>query len=111
MTVPCSNARRPKDAKPHTLDGGVRFEPGEGALPFDLDLRGLRVNEALERLDQALDQCTLRGRSELRVIHGHGTNALRKAVRKHLSESAYVERHEAEPRQAGGEGATHVWLR
>ncbi len=109
MTVPRSSARRAQDAKP--LEGSVRFEPGEGALPFDLDLRGLRVDEALDRLDQALDQATLRGRGELRVIHGHGTNALRMAVRKHLSESAYVERHASEPRRAGGEGATHVWLR
>jgi DNA mismatch repair protein MutS2 len=77
----------------------------------EIDLRGLRVDEALERLDGALDRAATEGRDELRVIHGIGTGALRRAVREHLPDSPYVvECLEAE-RDEGGAGATRAILR
>ena len=70
------------------------------------DLRGLRVDEALARLDRALDEAASRGAARVAVIHGLGTGALRRAVREHLVASPYVVRSEdAEPSE-GGDGVT-----
>jgi DNA mismatch repair protein MutS2 len=71
-----------------------------------LDLRGLRVDEALDRLTYALDRAASAERAELVIVHGLGTGALRKAVRAHLSESPYVLRHSPAPPDRGGDGAT-----
>jgi len=67
---------------------GRGAEPRRTPLPpariggtAECDLRGLRVEEALDRLDAALDEAAAAGRDELRVIHGIGTGALRRAWR------------------------------
>ena len=50
----------------------------------DLDLRGVRVADALDRLDRFLDKAALAGLSSVRLVHGVGTGALRSALREHL---------------------------
>ena len=50
----------------------------------DLDLRGLRVDEALSRVDEALNDAALDGAGTVRIIHGKGTGALRQAIREYL---------------------------
>jgi DNA mismatch repair protein MutS2 len=55
-----------------------------------IDLRGLRVDEAVSKLETALDQAALRGQDRVKIVHGHGTEALKKSVRAHLSRSPYV---------------------
>jgi DNA mismatch repair protein MutS2 len=77
----------------------------------ETDLRGLRVDEALDRLDIALDLAAAEGRDELRVIHGIGTGALRSAVREHLPRSHYVVEWLEATRDEGGAGATRGILR
>jgi DNA mismatch repair protein MutS2 len=88
---------------------GPAAPPPEGGTA-ECDRRGLRADEALDRLIEALDAAALAGRSALRVIHGIGTGALRRAVREHLARSPYVARFAAEPPERGGEGATRVEL-
>lgn len=75
------------------------------------DLRGLRVEAAIEHLGAQLDRAALRGCSRIDVIHGLGTGALRDAVRAHLAGSPYVERFGPGHPDAGGEGVTETWLR
>ena len=75
-----------------------------------VDLRGERVEEALDRLDAALDLAATDGRDELLVIHGIGTGALRKAVREHLPRSPYVIDVLEAGREQGGAGATRAIL-
>ena len=50
----------------------------------DLDLRGMRVDEALSRVDEALNDAALDGAGSVRIIHGKGTGALRQAIREYL---------------------------
>jgi len=76
----------------------------------ECDLRGMRADEAVDRLIEALDRAASAGRSELRVIHGVGTGALRRAVREHLARSAYVERFLPGAPQEGGDGVTTAYL-
>jgi len=89
----------------------------EPALPMPsesntLDVRGMRADDAVAMLEQFLDR--LYGAS-IRVgfvHHGHGTGALREAVRKWLSEpSAYVARSRSASADEGGDRFTVVWLR
>jgi DNA mismatch repair protein MutS2 len=76
----------------------------------ELNLIGMRAPDALRRLEEFLDQAYLTNQSEVRVIHGVGSGALRKAVRDYLSTSPYCTAYrEAEP-QSGGAGATIVQI-
>jgi DNA mismatch repair protein MutS2 len=77
--------------------------------PNEIDLRGLRVDEALEKVDGFLDSATLDRISTVRIIHGKGTGALRRAIREHLSDHPLVA--SAEPAEGpSGDGVTVVEL-
>jgi DNA mismatch repair protein MutS2 len=76
-----------------------------------LDLRGMRVHEALSSVDKALDDALRAGEEVLFVIHGHGTGALRTALREHLPGHPLVERYEAGAPREGGDGVTVVFLK
>lgn len=71
-----------------------------------LDLRGERVEAALERLDAYLDEALLAALDEVRIIHGTGTGALRRALRERLTEHPRVRATRGGRREEGGEGAT-----
>lgn len=75
-----------------------------------VDLRGERVDEALERLELFLDAAYLRGEGVTYVIHGHGTGALKRAVRDWLAGSQYVLEYKRAEREEGGDGVTLAFL-
>ncbi len=76
----------------------------------EVNLIGMRTTEALRKLEEFLDQAYLTNRKEVRIIHGIGSGALRKAVLEYLATSPYSSNyHEAEPHH-GGAGATVVQL-
>ena len=72
----------------------------------EINLLGLRVNEALPRLAEFLDQAMLNRQSSVRIIHGFGTGALRRAVQDFLSQSPYCASYNEAPQNEGGGGAT-----
>jgi DNA mismatch repair protein MutS2 len=84
-------------------------EPGEG-LPVELHLLGQTVDEALPALDKFLDASARDGRTEVRVVHGHGTGRLRLAVRAHLKGHPQVAVFRPGGPGEGGDGATVVTL-
>ena len=75
------------------------------------DLRGLRVDEAEDRLVEALDRAARAGLAELSIVHGLGTGALRDAVRRYLKESPYASEFAAAAPDEGGDGVTIAKLR
>jgi len=75
-----------------------------------LDLRGAKVQEALEVLDRYLDDASLAGLDQATVIHGMGTGALRDAVRDHAGAHPLVRSWRPGGRGEGGDGATIVIL-
>jgi DNA mismatch repair protein MutS2 len=75
-----------------------------------LDLRGAKVEEALEVLDRYLDDVSLAGLDQATVIHGMGTGALRDAVREHAGGHPLVKSWRPGGRGEGGDGATIVSL-
>ncbi|MBI5835614.1 MAG: Smr/MutS family protein [Candidatus Eisenbacteria bacterium] len=78
----------------------------ERSAEAEVDLRGLTVAEAEERLEQALDDALLTGLHELRIIHGKGTGALRKRVDEMLRVSKLVRGHRLGNWNEGGAGVT-----
>ena len=74
------------------------------------DVRGLRVDEGLERMIVALDRAAVAGRRRLLIVHGLGTGALRDAVRAYLRESPYAISFARGEPQEGGDGVTVVVL-
>lgn len=80
--------------------------PRDEAVRLEIDLRGLRVHEVEIELMRALDQAILEDLSELRIIHGKGTGALRKRVGEMLDNDARVRTVRAGGRGEGGTGVT-----
>jgi DNA mismatch repair protein MutS2 len=80
------------------------------AVASSLDLRGARVDEALEMLDQYLDDAVHADAGRVTVIHGHGSGAMRDAVRAMLSGHPSVREWRPGERGEGGDGATVVSL-
>jgi len=78
------------------------------AAPSELDVRGERAEAARAMVREAVDAAAMAGRGRLRVIHGHGTGALRVAVRAELQRHPLVERAEPAPPNEGGDGATYA---
>jgi DNA mismatch repair protein MutS2 len=72
----------------------------------ELNLIGHRVDEALEESDKFLDRALLEGKQAVRIIHGFGTGALRKAVRDHLRKHPAVKSWRPGNENEGGDGAT-----
>lgn len=78
--------------------------------PLEYDFRGWRAEEAVEEIDRRLDQAALAGMPFIRIIHGKGTGALRKAMRDFLQKHPHVKGLEAGRLEEGGEGVTIVRL-
>lgn len=75
-----------------------------------LDLRGKTVDEALSQLEMSLDQATELSEDRMKIVHGHGTESLKKAIRTYLSRSIYVKKWKAGTSENGGDGITWVEL-
>jgi len=82
-----------------------------GEAAEEINVIGCTVEQATERVDKFLDQAALAGKPSVRIIHGHGTGALRRGLAEFLSSHPLVEsiRHEAEDR--GGTAITVVELK
>ncbi|MCY3933045.1 MAG: Smr/MutS family protein [Acidobacteria bacterium] len=99
--------------------GGERPAPGRvrvqrspaPSVEAELLLIGQLVESALESLDAYLDRALAAGRERVRVVHGHGSGRLRRAVREHLRSHPAVAGFNPAPPSAGGDGATEVLLR
>ncbi len=88
----------------------ARAETAPLTPPTQLDLRGLRRDEAGDTLDRYLNDAYLAGVSQVRIVHGKGTGAVRAAVREQLAGHPLVSRFTSAEQAAGGDGATEVVL-
>src|SRR4029077_485052 len=89
--------------------GALRLEHPR-TVASSLDLRGARVDEALDALARYLDDAVVAGMGQVTIIHGLGTGALRDAVRRHASDHPGVRSVRPGERGEGGDGATIVTL-
>ena len=87
----------------------IRTPPAPSA-PEQIEIRGQIVAEALPSVEAFLDDAARAGRARVRIIHGKGTGALRRAVRELLARHPLVTAYESGTPQEGGEGVTVALL-
>ncbi|HXW76869.1 MAG TPA: Smr/MutS family protein, partial [Candidatus Eremiobacteraceae bacterium] len=76
-----------------------------------VDVRGMRVDEAMPVVDKALDDGSLAGLAQLRIVHGKGTGQLGRGIRTFLRGHPQVASVEFAADREGGTGVTVVTLR
>jgi len=84
--------------------------PPPRAVPATLDVRGARVEEAVEMVERYIDGAAVANASRVTIVHGHGSGALRDALRALLSGHGLVRSWRPGERGEGGDGATVVEL-
>ncbi len=103
---------RQKGERPEAV-ATIHMQGGNGPAEspgLELDLRGARVEEGMERLSRYIDQASLARLPFVRIIHGHGTGAMRSAVRETLNAHPLVGTSRAGESGEGGDGVTVVKL-
>ena len=109
-TIPVYQLERPAAGHQPAAQHGVYFSrPARRNVGIELDIRGQRVDEAVSRVEEWLNDAALDGTSLLRIIHGKGTGALRRAVREYLASHPLVV-STASGEGPGGDGVTVVEL-
>jgi len=124
MRVPISELRAAKARPPRTQFGGRGESMGnavrraEQAAPAEwalgerrCDVRGLRLEDALREVEVFLDRLSRSEEEQALIIHGHGTGALKHAIRDYLDSSPYVRMYRPGASEEGGDGVTVVGLR
>ncbi|WP_161878656.1 endonuclease MutS2 [Alkalibacterium sp. MB6] len=74
----------------------------------EIDVRGERVEEAVQQVDRYIDQALLQNYPKVTIIHGMGTGAVRKGVHEFLKKHSQVKTYSDAPANQGGSGATIV---
>lgn len=82
-----------------------------GGAGDEINVIGCTVEEASRRVDKFIDNAALAGKPAVRVIHGHGTGALRRGLAEFLAAHPLVESVHAEAQERGGTAVTVVELR
>ena len=104
--VPLANVRRRVPEPPAAKKAVASRHSDTDDAPSELHLVGMRVREALTRLEHFLDRAQIAGLPTVRIIHGLGTGALKRAVLEFLARTSYATSfQDAEP-NAGGPGVT-----
>ena len=78
---------------------------------MEIDLRGMRADDALDKLENYLAAAYSSGLPFARIIHGKGTGRLRQVIREALGGSALVQSYEEGGEKEGGEGVTIAHMR
>ncbi|MBN1202525.1 MAG: endonuclease MutS2 [Anaerolineae bacterium] len=106
-----SQSKRDKKGQRRTSTTAAAPLPPRPASPgLELDLRGQRVEDAIPNLEDYLDAAYMAGMPFVRIIHGKGTGALRKAVRERVDGHPLVKRYEHGKPQEGGDGVTVITI-
>jgi DNA mismatch repair protein MutS2 len=89
----------------------VRSVPRETSAPNEINVIGMTVEQARELVDKFLDDAALAHLPQVRIIHGHGTGALRKGLAEYLKTQPLVSKSSFEAEERGGKAITVVELR
>ena len=124
MRVPTSElsgarTRKPQQAKfPERQKQEAALKRAASAAPaqveatnFRCDVRGMRADDALAEVESFLDRGMRSGEEAALIVHGHGTGALKQALRDYLANSPYIRMFRPGESHEGGDGVTVVSLR
>ncbi|MXW35989.1 MAG: endonuclease MutS2, partial [Chloroflexi bacterium] len=110
LHVPAAHLRV-VEATPAAGGGVTVAVAADTDAPQELNVIGCRVDDALSRVEKYVDQALLGGLGQLRVIHGHGTGQLRRAIAGFLDEHPLVAKFQAAAPEHGGRGVTIIELK
>ncbi|HVH60520.1 MAG TPA: endonuclease MutS2 [Candidatus Sulfotelmatobacter sp.] len=105
-----ADSRTAAGAVPRPSGVTVHSQSRESVAPDEINVIGMTVAEATDRLDKFLDEAALGHKPRVRIIHGHGTGALRKGIGAFLDGHPLVEKHSFESEEHGGKAITVVDL-
>jgi DNA mismatch repair protein MutS2 len=108
--VGIEGASASKGALPPRQNITVTSKPTEGGSD-EINVIGSTVEDATNRVDKFLDEAALANRQRVRIIHGHGTGALRKGLGQFLASHPLVARISAEADDRGGKAVTIAELK
>ena len=101
--MPVETAEKSRNARTIERETQTLSEPDIAA---ELNLIGRRVEEAIDESDKFIDRSLMDGRGAIRLIHGHGTGKLKKALRDYLKQHRGVKSFRPGNEKEGGDGAT-----
>lgn len=110
-TVKLSDVKRATKAQRRQSVSTSRRSMKVKSVHSEIDLRGMTVDEALAATDHFIDEAYLNNLSQVHIIHGKGTGALRKAIKEKLAASKYIKEYHLAPANEGGDGATVAILK
>ncbi|MVZ62004.1 endonuclease MutS2 [Sphingobacterium humi] len=96
-------AKAVKKSRPISAESVADFHP-------EVDVRGMRTEDALQKLELVLDRAVMIGYPSLKIIHGKGDGILRKFIRDYLRKYNHVSRFEDEHADRGGDGITYAYM-
>ncbi len=111
VEVPISDIGPKKGKSPGSKLISEKNEETEKTIPLSLNLVGLRVDEALSKLEPFLNHASLAGFSKVNIVHGIGRGILLKAVHDHLNRHPLVEQFRSGTESEGGKGVTVVTIK
>ncbi len=103
-----SNKQAKKAAQSNSYTGSI--SEAISSFNAELDLRGMRGENALHELEKYLDKSIMLGFPFIKIIHGKGDGILRKLIREYLKKYSQVNRLEDEHADRGGDGITYVYF-
>ena len=113
LVVPWESLKPPEKSTNPTIDL-LRKTKHFAASAHDedrvVDVRGLSVEEAIGQLEIQLDTAALNQEERVKVVHGHGTDTLKRSIRSYLSRSIYVKKWQSGTPENGGDGITWIEL-
>lgn len=87
------------------------FTAKSATISPEIDVRGSNTEEAISIIDKYLDDAAISSLSQVRIIHGKGTGALRKGLHEHFRGHPHVKKFEDAAYNEGGSGATVITLK
>ncbi|MEZ4873035.1 MAG: Smr/MutS family protein [Bdellovibrionales bacterium] len=112
LTVPWQTLKPPRTGQNNTKrilnqsNKRISYTPADSDRV--VDIRGLSVEEAIEQLELQLDTAAIQDEDRVKVVHGHGTDKLKRSIRQYLSRSVYVKKWQAGTKLTGGDGVTWI---
>ncbi|MCB0413015.1 MAG: Smr/MutS family protein [Bdellovibrionales bacterium] len=110
LSVPWQQLTFPKGIKAHPTKKSSASLAHQVLTDRTLDLRGFSVEDAISEIEIQLDQAVLNQEDRVKIIHGHGTDTLKKSVRSYLSRSPIIKKWAAGQEHTGGDGITWAYL-
>jgi len=103
-----SNKQAKKVVQSNSFSG--RISEAIGSFNAELDLRGMRGENAIQEVEKYMDKSIMLGFPFIKLIHGKGDGILRKLIREYLRKYSEVNRVEDEHADRGGDGITYVYF-